>query len=64
MELRDETGRAVVHLEIDNTANGERLTITSALTGDTRLVDALMLEALTWMPGSILDGPSEHGREA
>ena len=50
VELRDPTGRVVARLETDSAANGQRLRITSALTGDVRYVDALMLEALTWLP--------------
>ena len=57
MELRDETGAVIVHLDIDISANGQRLEITSALTGETRFVDALMLEVLTWLPGELLGEP-------
>jgi hypothetical protein len=57
MELRDETGAVIVHLDSDISANGQRLEITSALTGETRHVDALMLEVLTWLPGEQLGEP-------
>lgn len=54
MRLRDATGRPLVHLDLDTSANGQRLKITSALTGEAQFVDALMLEALIWMPGEPL----------
>jgi hypothetical protein len=54
MELRDETGRVLVRLEIDTAANGPRLKIASALSGATQYVDALMLEVLTWLPDEVL----------
>jgi hypothetical protein len=57
MELRDETGSVIVGLDIDISANGQRLEITSALTGDTQHVDALMLEVLTWLPDELLGEP-------
>jgi hypothetical protein len=55
IELRDRTGRVVATLETDGNANGQRLKITSALTGDVQYVDALMLEALTWLTGEGLE---------
>lgn len=54
VELRDSAGRVLVRLEHDSAANGQRLKITSALTGEVRYVDALMLEALTWLPDELL----------
>jgi hypothetical protein len=50
IELRDRSGRVIVTLQTDTAANGQRLRIASALTGDVQHVDALMLEALTWLP--------------
>ena len=64
MELRDGTGAVIVHLDIDISANGQRLEITSALTGDTRYVDALMLEVLTWLPGELLSEPPAETAES
>jgi hypothetical protein len=58
MELRDETGRAIVRLEIDTAANGQRVMITSDLDGEVQYLDALMLEALTWLPAQVLGEPS------
>jgi hypothetical protein len=57
MELRDETGRVIVHLDIDTSANGQRLKIVSARTGEAQYVDALMLEVLTWLPAELLGEP-------
>jgi hypothetical protein len=57
MELRDESGRVIVHLDIDTSANGQRLKIASALSGEAQYVDALMLEVLTWLPGELLGEP-------
>ncbi|WP_217562262.1 hypothetical protein [Streptomyces sp. GbtcB6] len=54
MELRDAAGRGIVRLEPDSAANGQRLKITSVLTGDVQYVDALMLETLTWIPDELL----------
>jgi hypothetical protein len=59
MELRDETGSAIVRLEVDTAANGQRLKITSMRSGEVQYVDALMLEALTWLPARELDEPAE-----
>ena len=44
---------------MDTAANGQRLAITSALTGEAQYLDALMVEALTWLPERLLDG-EEH----
>jgi hypothetical protein len=63
MELRDETGRVVVRLEIDTAANGQRLKVTSAVDGAVQYLDALMLEALTWLPAELLDEPSGGGNQ-
>jgi hypothetical protein len=63
MELRDETGSVIVHLDIDASANGRRLEITSALTGESRYADALMLEVLTWLPGELLGEPPTEQAE-
>lgn len=63
MELRDGSGRVVARLEVDETANGQRLKITSALTGEHRFADALMLEALTWVPGEVLGEPGSTAKE-
>lgn len=57
MELRDGAGRVIVRVEVDEMANGQRLKITSHLTGEHRFADALMLEALTWMPDEVLGSP-------
>ncbi|MGG7103659.1 hypothetical protein [Rhodococcus sp. 24CO] len=62
VELRDAVGRVLVRLEHDSAANGQRLKITSVLTGEVQYVDALMLEALTWLPDELLsarDGEEE-----
>lgn len=59
LELRDESGRVVVRLDVDESANGQRLKVTSALTGDAQYVDALMLEAVTWLPADLLGEPAE-----
>ncbi|WP_433286285.1 hypothetical protein ACQPZQ_30000 [Pseudonocardia sp. CA-142604] len=64
MELRDEAGTVIVHLGIDISANGQRLEITSASTGETRYVDALMLEVLTWLPGELLGEPPTDTAES
>jgi hypothetical protein len=63
MELRDDTGRVIVRLEIDTAANGQRLKVTSALDGAVQYLDALMLEALTWLPAHVLDEPSEGANQ-
>ncbi|MFI5612634.1 hypothetical protein [Amycolatopsis sp. NPDC051903] len=63
MELRDGSGRVLARLEVDETANGQRLKITSELTGEHRFADALMLEALTWVPGEVLAGPDAAAKE-
>jgi hypothetical protein len=60
MEIRDVTGRVLARLEVDMSANGRRLEITSALTGESRHLDALLLETLTWIPGWLL-GPEDAG---
>jgi hypothetical protein len=59
MELRDETGRVIVRLDSDTEANGQRLRLTSALTGETRYLDALMLEVLTWLSEEVLGKSAE-----
>lgn len=50
MKIRLNNEFALVWLEIDRTANGERLKIVSARTGQSCLLDPLMLEVLTWLP--------------
>jgi hypothetical protein len=62
VDLRDGTGRVVARLEMDRTANGRRLKITSMVTGDVQYVDALMLEALTWLPEEQLSDQAGDGR--
>lgn len=49
MELRDANGRVLVRLDEDTDANGQRLKITSLTSGDVVYLDALMIEALTWL---------------
>ncbi|WP_326565282.1 hypothetical protein VSH64_25910 [Amycolatopsis rhabdoformis] len=63
MELRDGTGRVLARLAVDESANGERLKITSALTGEHAFADALMLEALTWVPDEVLAEPDPGTKE-
>lgn len=50
MEIKLNNEFALVRLEVDKTANGERLRIVSSRTGRSRSLDPLMLEVLTWLP--------------
>jgi hypothetical protein len=50
METKLSNEFALVSLEIDTSANGSRLRITSTKTGRSRSLDPLMLEVLTWLP--------------
>ncbi|MEV7046306.1 hypothetical protein [Amycolatopsis sp. NPDC051061] len=60
MNFRDTTGHLLARLDVDLSANGRRLAITSALTGESQYLDALLLEALTWIPGELLESQDEN----
>lgn len=62
VELRNSAGDVIVVLTEDNTANGERLRVASTCTGDVAFVDAIMLDALTWIPPQTL-GTSQSSTE-
>jgi len=50
MTIRLNNEFALVELEVDTTANGKRLKISSLKTGRSCTLDPLMLEVLTWLP--------------